>query len=64
MEQSKIPIGISSCLMGDRVRLDSGHKNNTYITKTLSEYFEFQPFCPEKVLAWVFSEKQSGWPAM
>ncbi|MFT6266852.1 MAG: hypothetical protein ACJAWS_003016 [Oleiphilaceae bacterium] len=47
LEQNKIPIGISSCLMGEKVRFDSGHKNNTYITKTLSEYFEFQPFCPE-----------------
>lgn len=45
--KNKIAIGISSCLLGERVRFDSGHKNNTYITKTLSEYFEFQPFCPE-----------------
>ncbi|SMF48523.1 Uncharacterized conserved protein YbgA, DUF1722 family [Alteromonadaceae bacterium Bs31] len=46
-EQSKIPIGISSCLIGEKVRFDSGHKNNTYITKTLNEYFQFKPFCPE-----------------
>ncbi len=47
LTQSKIPIGISSCLLGERVRFDSGHKNNAYITKTLSEYFDFRPFCPE-----------------
>lgn len=44
---NKIPIGISSCLLGERVRFDSGHKNNDYINKTLSEYFEFRSFCPE-----------------
>lgn len=44
---SKIPIGISSCLLGEKVRFDGGHKNSAYITKTLSDYFDFHPFCPE-----------------
>ena len=43
----KIPIGISSCLLGQNVRFDGGHKRDAYITGTLSEYFEFHPFCPE-----------------
>jgi len=43
----KIPVGISSCLLGQRVRFDGGHKGHSYITKTLGEYFEFRPFCPE-----------------
>lgn len=43
----KIPIGISSCLLGQDVRFDGGHKRDAYITGTLSEYFEFHPFCPE-----------------
>jgi uncharacterized protein YbgA (DUF1722 family)/uncharacterized protein YbbK (DUF523 family) len=43
----KIPIGISSCLLGENVRFDGGNKHNTYITATLGEYFEFHPFCPE-----------------
>ncbi len=43
----KIPIGISSCLLGEKVRFDGGHKWNTYISKTLGQYFEFQTFCPE-----------------
>ncbi len=47
MATEKIPIGISSCLLGDKVRFDSGHKHNAYITGTLGEYFEFRPFCPE-----------------
>lgn len=44
---SKIPVGISSCLLGEEVRFDGGHKNNPYITQTLDIYFSFQPFCPE-----------------
>ncbi|MFT5482152.1 MAG: hypothetical protein ACI9GW_000800 [Halieaceae bacterium] len=43
----KIPVGISSCLLGERVRFDSGHKNNSYITGTLSNYFSLRAFCPE-----------------
>jgi uncharacterized protein YbgA (DUF1722 family)/uncharacterized protein YbbK (DUF523 family) len=47
LQAERLLIGISSCLLGERVRFDSGHKNHSYITKTLSEYFEFRPFCPE-----------------
>lgn len=43
----KIPIGISSCLLGQEVRYDGGHKHNAYITQTLGEFFIFMPFCPE-----------------
>jgi uncharacterized protein YbgA (DUF1722 family)/uncharacterized protein YbbK (DUF523 family) len=43
----KIPVGISSCLLGQRVRYDGGHKNHSYIVGTLGEYFDFRPFCPE-----------------
>jgi uncharacterized protein YbgA (DUF1722 family)/uncharacterized protein YbbK (DUF523 family) len=43
----KIPIGISSCLLGQNVRFDGGHKQDDYIMGTLGEYFEFHPFCPE-----------------
>ena len=43
----KIPIGISSCLLGQNVRFDGGHKRDSYITGTLGQYFEFHPFCPE-----------------
>jgi uncharacterized protein YbgA (DUF1722 family)/uncharacterized protein YbbK (DUF523 family) len=46
-ERVKLKVGISSCLVGEKVRFDSGHKNNTYINNTLSDYFDFVPFCPE-----------------
>ncbi len=44
---STIKIGVSSCLMGQEVRFDSGHKKNAYINGVLKDYFEFLPFCPE-----------------
>ncbi len=43
----KIPVGISSCLLGQEVRFDAQHKRDAYIVGTLSHYFEFHPFCPE-----------------
>lgn len=43
----KILIGISSCLLGEKVRYDGGHKNDPYIVHTLGDYFEFRAFCPE-----------------
>ena len=43
----KIRIGISRCLLGDKVRYDGGHKHDRYITDTLGQYFEWVPVCPE-----------------
>jgi len=43
----KIKIGISSCLLGENVRYDGGHKLDRYITDTLGQYFEWVPVCPE-----------------
>lgn len=43
----KIKIGISSCLLGEQVRYDGGHKLDRFITDTLGRYFEWVPVCPE-----------------
>lgn len=45
--REKIPIAVSSCLLGQEVRYDGGHKHNGYLTQTLGRYFEYIPFCPE-----------------
>ncbi len=45
-----ITIGISSCLLGDEVRYDGGHKRNSYIEQTLGAYFQFRRFCPEMAI--------------
>lgn len=44
---AKIRIGISSCLLGEKVRWDGGHKRDRFITDTLGGYFEWVPVCPE-----------------
>ena len=43
----KIRIGVSSCLLGNEVRYDGGHKRDRYITDVLGAYMEFVPVCPE-----------------
>ena len=43
----KIPIGISSCLLGELVRFDGGHKYDPLINMQLADLFEFRPCCPE-----------------
>ena len=42
-----IAIGVSSCLLGEKVRYDGGHKHDRYITDTLGRFFRFVPVCPE-----------------
>jgi len=45
--KSKIKVGVSSCLLGQKVRYDSGHKRDRYVTDVLGRYFKFVPVCPE-----------------
>ncbi len=44
---SRITIGVSSCLLGNPVRYDGGHKRDDYITTTLAKHVEFVAVCPE-----------------
>lgn len=47
IDRSLIPVGISACLLGHKVRYDGGHKRSKYCLNVLSDCFEFKPFCPE-----------------
>jgi uncharacterized protein YbgA (DUF1722 family)/uncharacterized protein YbbK (DUF523 family) len=40
-------IGISSCLLGNKVRWNAGHKINRYLADTLGQFVEYVPVCPE-----------------
>jgi hypothetical protein len=42
-----IRIGVSSCLLGEEVRFDGGHKRSEFLTETLGRFVEFVPVCPE-----------------
>lgn len=44
---SKIRVGISTCLLGERVRYDGGHKRDPYLVEFLGKYVEWVPVCPE-----------------
>ncbi|MXX02734.1 MAG: DUF523 and DUF1722 domain-containing protein [Gemmatimonadetes bacterium] len=42
-----VRIGISSCLLGERVRYDGGHKRDDYLVDVVGRYVEWIPVCPE-----------------
>lgn len=42
-----IKVGISSCLLGEEVRYNGGHKHSSLCTSELAQYFEFVSTCPE-----------------
>ena len=44
---SRLKIGISSCLLGQEVRFDGGHKRDPFLTDTLGPQVEWVPVCPE-----------------
>lgn len=43
----RIKIGVSSCLLGEKVRYDGGHKLDRFITDMLGRFFTLVPVCPE-----------------
>ena len=42
-----IRIGVSSCLLGNQVRYDGGHKRDGFLVETFGRYVEWVPVCPE-----------------
>ncbi|MEX2132005.1 MAG: DUF523 and DUF1722 domain-containing protein [Pseudohongiellaceae bacterium] len=50
LNRARIPVGISSCLLGENVRYNGGNELNSYIDQTLGQYFEFHRFCPEMAI--------------
>jgi len=47
MIEKKIKLGISTCLLGENVRYDGGHKLDRFLTDILGQYVEYVPVCPE-----------------
>ncbi len=43
----KIRLGISACLLGQKVRYDGDHSLDPYLARTLSAWVDFVPVCPE-----------------
>ncbi len=42
-----IQIGISACVLGEKVRYDGGHKNSPFCSDVLANFVSYVPVCPE-----------------
>ncbi|MDH3256122.1 MAG: DUF523 and DUF1722 domain-containing protein, partial [Nitrospinota bacterium] len=45
--ESKIKVGVSSCLLGEKVRWNGDHKQDLFVKDLLGRFFEWVPTCPE-----------------
>ncbi|MHC4957680.1 MAG: YbgA family protein [Planctomycetota bacterium] len=43
----RLRLGVSSCLLGEKVRFNGDHKRDRFVTDVLSKYIEWVPVCPE-----------------
>lgn len=46
-DDARIRVGISSCLLGNAVRYDGGHKLDRWLRDTLGAFVAWVPVCPE-----------------
>jgi uncharacterized protein YbbK (DUF523 family)/uncharacterized protein YbgA (DUF1722 family) len=46
-ETRTLRVGISACLLGERVRYDGGHKRDPFLVDVLGAHVEWVPVCPE-----------------
>ena len=46
-DRSRLRVGISSCLLGQKVRYDGGHKRDDFVVDTLARFVTYVPVCPE-----------------
>jgi uncharacterized protein YbgA (DUF1722 family)/uncharacterized protein YbbK (DUF523 family) len=47
LNTEKLTLGISACLVGNKVRFDGSSKTSKFCVEQLNEHVEFQSFCPE-----------------
>jgi len=45
--EDRVKLGISTCLLGENVRWNAGHKLDRFLANTLGQFVEFVPVCPE-----------------
>ena len=45
-------VGVSSCLLGEEVRFNGGHKRFRFLTDELGPYVDWVPYCPETASAY------------
>ena len=47
LDTAPLRLGVSSCLLGQEVRFDGGHKRDRFVTDLLGGFVEWVPVCPE-----------------
>ncbi len=47
MGSDRVRVGVSSCLLGERVRFDGQHKRDAFVVDQLGKHVEWVPVCPE-----------------
>ena len=45
--EDRLRLGISSCLLGEKVRYDGSHKLDRFLAQTLGAFVDYVPVCPE-----------------
>jgi uncharacterized protein YbgA (DUF1722 family)/uncharacterized protein YbbK (DUF523 family) len=50
MSDGPVRIGISACLLGEKVRWNGDHKRDAFLVDTVGRFVEFVPVCPEMEL--------------
>ena len=46
-DHQKPQLGVSACLLGQKVRFDGGHKTSRFLLDDCSRFFDLHPVCPE-----------------
>ena len=46
-KKESVRVGISSCLLGQNVRFDGGHKRDTFLADIFGQHVQWIPVCPE-----------------
>ena len=47
MPRTRLRLGVSSCLLGRKVRYDGQHKRSAFLVDVLGAFVEWVPVCPE-----------------
>ena len=47
MRRAKLRVGVSACLLGQKVRYDGQHKRDPFLVDVLGEFVAWVPVCPE-----------------
>ena len=48
MDDARIGLGISACLLGQPVRFDGGHKRDPFLVESLGAFVEWVSVCARK----------------